>query len=131
MPKITFDKNRLMPAPITIDAKPGLTLLEAAEAVGIPVGANCGGVCGCSTCHVVIKSGEDELSEMEDREADRLDMAFDVRLESRLACQAVLGDEEVEVQITEESLAAFLDENPKQKKHFEATGELLLIPHGH
>lgn len=131
MVKLTFQRNRLMPAPITIEVEPGQTILEAAESVGVPVGGNCGGVCGCSTCHVVVVRGEDALSEASEREEDRLDQAFDVRLESRLACQAELEGGDVELQITEESLAAFLDENPKQRKHFEATGELLLIPHGH
>ncbi len=50
----------------------------------------CGGNCACTTCHVWIKEGAEYLSEMEDDEADRLDMAADLQLNSRLGCQAVI-----------------------------------------
>jgi len=50
----------------------------------------CGGNCACTTCHVVIKKGKELLSEMSDDEADRLDMAADLQLNSRLGCQVVI-----------------------------------------
>ena len=50
----------------------------------------CGGNCACTTCHVVIHKGEELLSEMDDDEADRLDMAAGLTLHSRLGCQAVI-----------------------------------------
>ena len=50
----------------------------------------CGGNCACTTCHVWVKEGAENLSEMEDDEADRLDMAADLQLNSRLGCQAVI-----------------------------------------
>jgi ferredoxin, 2Fe-2S len=58
----------------------------------------CGGSCACTTCHVIVKSGEEHLSEMDDDEADRLDMAPGLTLHSRLGCQAVMsGDVTVEI----------------------------------
>jgi ferredoxin, 2Fe-2S len=50
----------------------------------------CGGNCACTTCHVIVKKGEELLSQMEDDEADRLDMAAGLTLHSRLGCQAVI-----------------------------------------
>ena len=50
----------------------------------------CGGNCACTTCHVHVIKGADLLSEMDDDEADRLDMAADLQLNSRLGCQAVV-----------------------------------------
>jgi 2Fe-2S ferredoxin len=50
-----------------------------------------------------------------------MDKAFDVRPESRLGCQAKLGDEDVVVEISEESLRAWLDENPEERKKLAAT----------
>lgn len=50
----------------------------------------CGGNCACTTCHVVVQKGEELLSEMDDDEADRLDMAAGLTLHSRLGCQAVI-----------------------------------------
>ena len=51
----------------------------------------CGGNCACTTCHVVVQKGEELLSEMDDEEADRLDMAAGLTLHSRLGCQAVIN----------------------------------------
>jgi 2Fe-2S ferredoxin len=44
----------------------------------------------CTTCHLWIKDGSDELSPADDDELDRLDMAADLQLNSRLGCQAVI-----------------------------------------
>ncbi|HYP14970.1 MAG TPA: 2Fe-2S iron-sulfur cluster-binding protein [Bryobacteraceae bacterium] len=59
----------------------------------------CGGSCACTTCHVIVKDGTDNnLTEMDDDEADRLDMAPGLTLHSRLGCQAVVtGDVVVEI----------------------------------
>lgn len=131
MPKVKFLKNRLLKEEIEVEAKSGETILEVAAERGIPVGSNCGGVCGCSTCHVYVAKGFDSMEEMSDNEADRLDLAFDVRLESRLGCQAEVADEDLVINITEESLKAYLDENPAVRKHLEETGEFKFIPHHH
>ena len=50
----------------------------------------CGGNCACTTCHVHVLKGKELLSEMDDDEADRLDMAADLQLNSRLGCQMVV-----------------------------------------
>jgi ferredoxin, 2Fe-2S len=60
----------------------------------------CGGNCACTTCHVWVKQGAENLSEMDDDEADRLDMAADLQLNSRLGCQAqIVKPGEVVVEI--------------------------------
>ena len=66
------------------------SLLDVALNNGIRLDHACGGNCACTTCHVWVKEGADNLSEMEDDEADRLDMAADLQLNSRLGCQAVI-----------------------------------------
>lgn len=131
MPKVTFKKNRVLPVDQTLDVKAGETILEVAQDHGIPVGSNCGGVCGCSTCHVYVVGGFDSLEEMSDKEADRLDRAFDVKLNSRLGCQAGVGGADLVVDITEESLKAFFDENPDLRKQYEATGVFPFVPRHH
>jgi ferredoxin, 2Fe-2S len=108
---------------LTVEVTPGTSLLDAAEDGHAQVGHSCGGVCACSTCHVWVKKGLDSLSEQDDLEMDRLDLAFDVRASSRLGCQAKVGDEDVEVWITEESLKAYMDENPDERKALEAAGQ--------
>jgi len=57
----------------------------------------CGGSCACTTCHLIVRKGMENLSEMSDAEADRLDTAWDLTTTSRLGCQAVIkGDVTVE-----------------------------------
>lgn len=69
------------------------SFLDVAMNFGIHLEHACGGSCACTTCHVIIRKGMQNLSEMEDNEADRLDTAWDLTTESRLGCQAVIkGD---------------------------------------
>ena len=102
--------------PLEIEVKRGESILEAAEECGARVGHACGGNLACSTCHVYVHEGLDSLPEIHDKENDIMDKAFDVRAESRLGCQAKLGNEDVTVEISEESLRAWMDENPEERK---------------
>ena len=91
----------------------GTSILEAAQGCEAPEGSACGGVCGCSTCHVYVLQGAELLSPAEEGEEDIMDKAFDVRMSSRLGCQAhILKEGEVVVEITRESLDAFYNEHP-------------------
>ncbi len=113
MPKVRFiDPEGTV---TEVEAEPGQSLLEVAEEHDVKLGSACGGVCACSSCHVWVRKGGESLSEMEEAEEDRLDMAFDVRDESRLGCQARLDDEDVEVEITEESIEAWYNEHPDRR----------------
>jgi ferredoxin, 2Fe-2S len=115
---ITF-KNPLgarSEGPLTVEVAAGTSILDAAEHCGARVGHACGGNLACSTCHVWVEAGIDSLPEVSDKENDIMDKAFDVRPESRLACQATVAGEDLVVEITEESLKAWLDENPDERK---------------
>jgi ferredoxin len=110
MPKVRFVREQ-----IEVEIAEGESILAAAKKSGAPEGDRCGGVCACSTCHVYVVKGFDATSEIEDEEFDILDKAFDVRPSSRLGCQAkVHGD--IEVEISDESFQAFLDEHPDEKE---------------
>ncbi len=83
--------------PLADHGKPG-SLLDIALANDIELEHNCGGSCACTTCHVVVKQGEGNLSAMEEDEEDRLDTASGLTIHSRLGCQAVVrGDVTVEI----------------------------------
>jgi ferredoxin, 2Fe-2S len=83
--------------PLADHGKPG-SLLDIALAHDIALEHNCGGSCACTTCHVVVREGEENLSAMEQDEEDRLDTAEGLTLHSRLGCQAVVkGDVVVEI----------------------------------
>ena len=119
MPKLTFLNPRAKGVrdPLVVEAKPGMTILEVAEECGARVGHACGGNLACSTCHVYVEQGLDSLGEITDKENDIMDKAFDVRAESRLGCQCKLANEDIVVEISEESHRAWLDENPDARKH--------------
>ena len=83
--------------PLADHGKPG-SLLDIALAHDIHLEHNCGGSCACTTCHVIVKDGDENLSAMEGDEEDRLDMAEGLTIRSRLGCQAVVrGDVVVEI----------------------------------
>jgi 2Fe-2S ferredoxin len=93
---------------VTVNYEPGVTpyhahglegsLLDVALNFGIDLQHACGGNCACTTCHVIVKQGEGNLTEMEEDEEDRLYMADGLTLHSRLGCQAVVkGDVTVEI----------------------------------
>ena len=103
MPKVTF-----LPGGATVEFESGKlpyhehgkpeSLLDIAIEKGLHIEHACGGNCACTTCHVIVKSGEENLSEMDDDEADRLEMAAGLTLHSRLGCQCVVtGDVVIEI----------------------------------
>ena len=104
MPKVTFiidgepqtvefEHGKL---PYSHHGKPE-SFLDVAKNLHVPLEHACGGSCACTTCHLFVREGEQNLSEPEDKELDRLDTAWDLRTNSRLGCQAVIkGDVVVE-----------------------------------
>jgi 2Fe-2S ferredoxin len=78
-----------------IDVDNGSTVMEGAVKNSIPgIDADCGGACACSTCHVYIdESWREKVGGPKDMEEDMLDFAFDVKENSRLACQIEVTDE--------------------------------------
>lgn len=67
-----------------------MSILDVAENYGIFLDHACGGVCACTTCHVHVLDGANGLSEPEEKELDRMDLAPGLQLNSRLGCQAVI-----------------------------------------
>ena len=74
-------------AELEVMASRGQHLLEAAVEAGINIEHACGGVCACSTCHVYVEQGMNQLSEAEDDEEDRVEEAPGLQANSRLSCQ--------------------------------------------
>ena len=94
MPRVTF-----LPGGETAEVAPGTLLIDAAEAAGAFLPGNCGGVCACTTCHVWVEAGAETLSALLEREDDKLSEALGLRPESRLGCQARVGEGDVVVRI--------------------------------
>ncbi len=79
----------------------GQSVLEIAlgEEPHVEIEHTCGGVVGCSTCHVWITKGEKSMNEATDAELDRVEQARDIKPCSRLSCQARIEDEDVEITV--------------------------------
>ncbi|MDC3131615.1 2Fe-2S iron-sulfur cluster-binding protein [Pelagibacteraceae bacterium] len=77
-----------------IDVDSNFTLMEALRDNGFDIEASCGGCCACATCHIYIdEKWKTKVTKLNDDEVSMLDLAFDVRDNSRLSCQIELSDE--------------------------------------
>lgn len=79
----------------TVQAKPGKSLMQAAQAGGVDgVAADCGGSLTCATCHVMVREPWlAQLPALHPDEDNMLDFAATPRQpHSRLACQITLTE---------------------------------------
>lgn len=82
---VTIDMRDL---PYGHEGRPG-SILDIALHHGIDIDHACGGVCACSTCHVIVREGLESCSPADDEEEDQLDNAYGLTPQSRLACQCI------------------------------------------
>lgn len=105
MPNITFKFEEKDKAPITVEISKGEIILDVAMDSDVDLHHNCGAVCACSTCHIYIDEGADNLTEMSDKEEDFVDRARNPKYNSRLACQCkLMEDEDLVVTIPDQSV---------------------------
>ncbi len=79
----------------------GARLLSALLAKDLRVLMSCGGKGICSTCHVRVCSGMDQLSPIGPNERRTLALVADAGPDSRLACQAIVYGDGIEVRVPE------------------------------
>jgi ferredoxin, 2Fe-2S len=103
--KFTFEDKKIAQPIVVEGVAEGTSILDVTEDHDIHLNHNCGGVCACSTCHVYVHKGEDDLEEISDKEEDFIDRAHNPRLNSRLGCQCVILDEGayIEIEIPDQS----------------------------
>jgi 2Fe-2S ferredoxin len=74
-------------------------LCDALLRHGIALEHACEKSCACSTCHVIVREGYASLEPTSDEENDQLDRAWGVEPMSRLACQVVLRQHDLTVEL--------------------------------
>lgn len=89
----------VLPSGKSYDVATGTSLLKALLSVGEPLTSKCGGEGKCESCHVFVPAGRKSLSKIQRLENEKLDGIVGVSSSSRLACQAILGEEAVTVQL--------------------------------
>jgi len=100
MPEIIIlPHEEICPEGAVIRADPGTSLCNAMLENGIEIEHACEKSCACTTCHVYIREGFDSLEESSEQEDDYLDKAWGLDMESRLSCQALVGEESLVIEI--------------------------------
>ena len=100
MTRIVFlPHEEICPEGAVFEVDPGVTVCDAAIANNIDIEHACEKSCACTTCHVVVREGFDSMGEADDFEEDLLDKAWGLEPNSRLSCQAVVGDIDLVVEI--------------------------------
>ena len=100
MTKLIFlPHEEICPEGAVIEAEPGTTICDAALQNGIEIEHACEKSCACTTCHVIVREGFESLEEADEAEDDLLDKAWGLEPESRLSCQAVVGDKDLVIEI--------------------------------
>ncbi|HMS04991.1 MAG TPA: ISC system 2Fe-2S type ferredoxin [Burkholderiaceae bacterium] len=92
------------PEGATLSAPAGTTICEALLDNDIPIEHACDQVCACTTCHVIVREGYASLAAPEEDEEDMLDRAWGLTPQSRLSCQAVIGRQDLVVEIPRYSI---------------------------
>jgi 2Fe-2S ferredoxin len=94
MPMLT-----ILPAGKTVEAAEGARLLDAILSAAEPIMHKCDGNAECGSCHIFIHDGRKSVSKLQRAENEKLDTIVGVGSKSRLACQTMLGAENVTVEL--------------------------------
>ena len=96
---VVLPHHEICPEGAVIEAKQGESVCEALLRNDIEIEHACEMSCACTTCHVIIREGFDSLEEADELEEDYLDKAWGLEPESRLSCQAPVGETNLVVEI--------------------------------
>jgi 2Fe-2S ferredoxin len=96
---IVLPHVELCPDGAVIDAPPGTSVCDALLGNDIEIEHACEKSCACTTCHVVVREGFDSLAAAEEIEEDLLDKAWGLEPNSRLSCQALVGQVPLVIEI--------------------------------
>ena len=100
MPRIIVLPNEnLCPEGAVIEAEKGTSICRTLLASDIEIEHACEMSCACTTCHVIVPEGYSSMEEADELEDDYLDMAWGLEPESRLSCQAMVGDDDLVIEI--------------------------------
>ena len=89
----------LCPQGTEITAAPGTSICEALLEHHIEIEHACDMSCACTTCHVIVREGFASLNQLDETEEDLLDRAWGLEPNSRLSCQAIVGQAPLVIEI--------------------------------
>jgi len=89
----------IVPSGKSTEVAPGTPLLRAILETGVRLTHKCDGQAKCGECHIFVNEGRKSLSKVQRAESERLDATIGVGTKSRLACQTIMGQENVTVEL--------------------------------
>jgi len=105
MPQIiVLPHVELCPEGAAFEVSTGESICNALLDHDVDIEHACDQVCACTTCHVIIREGFKSLNASSDQEDDLLDKAWGLEPNSRLSCQAVVGTEDIVIEIPKYSI---------------------------
>ena len=96
---VLLPHHEICPEGAVIEAEQGETVCEALLRHDLEIEHACEMSCACTTCHVIVREGFASLEEADELEEDYLDKAWGLEPESRLSCQAQVGDTNLVIEI--------------------------------
>ena len=105
MPQIiVLPHVELCPEGAVFDAATGVSICQSLLDQDIEIDHACDQVCACTTCHVIIREGFKTLNATNENEDDLLDKAWGLEPNSRLSCQAKVGNSDLVIEIPKYSI---------------------------
>ena len=101
---IVLPHIEICPEGAVIEAKEGESICQNLLDNGIAIEHACEISCACTTCHVVVREGFDQLEPSDEAEDDLLDKAWGLEPNSRLSCQAVVNKAPLVIEIPRYSI---------------------------
>ena len=100
MPQIiVLPHHELCPEGTIIEVVMGMSVCEGLLANNIEIEHACEMSNACTTCHIYIREGFDDIEESDETEDDLLDKAWGLDPDSRLSCQAIVSSTDLVIEI--------------------------------
>ena len=118
MPKIkVLPHAEICPHGAEFEAESGISVCENLLNQDIELEHACELSCACTTCHVIFTGGFNSLNDSSDDEEDLLDKAWGLEPRSRLSCQTIVEDTDLEIQIPKYTINMVSENHPKAPKN--------------
>lgn len=100
MPQIiVLPHHELCPEGTVIEVETGASVCDALLANHVEIEHACEMSNACTTCHIYVREGFNDIEESDETEDDLLDKAWGLDPDSRLSCQAIVSDTDLVIEI--------------------------------
>ncbi|KAA0445985.1 MAG: ISC system 2Fe-2S type ferredoxin [Candidatus Thioglobus sp.] len=96
---IILPHQDLCPEGAVIEVEKGASICRSMLKNNIEIEHACEMSNACTTCHIYVREGFDTIEESDEIEDDLLDKAWGLDPDSRLSCQALVGDADLTIEI--------------------------------